>query len=64
MNSRMKQQISKNKAHKIGKQIDNSIAKSLTKRLERNRPIRDKQTLYPWLIRHIDGVRLALAVRN
>ncbi|KRY61905.1 hypothetical protein T4A_8918 [Trichinella pseudospiralis] len=31
---------------------------------KRNRPIRDKQALYPWLIRHFDGVRLALAVRN
>ncbi|KRZ65485.1 hypothetical protein T10_7325 [Trichinella papuae] len=40
------------------------IAKSLIKRLESNRPIREKQTLYPWLIFHFDGVRLAVAVRN
>ncbi|KRY63409.1 hypothetical protein T4A_13268 [Trichinella pseudospiralis] len=47
----MKQQISKNKAHKIGKR--GKLFRNLM-----------KQTLYPWLIRHIDGVRLALAVRN
>ncbi|KRZ64014.1 hypothetical protein T10_5445, partial [Trichinella papuae] len=40
------------------------IAKSLTRRLESNRPIREKQALYPWLISHFDGVRLAVAVRN
>ncbi|KRZ17762.1 hypothetical protein T11_14550 [Trichinella zimbabwensis] len=40
------------------------IAKSLIKRLESNRPIREKQMLYPWLIFHFDGVRLAVAVRN
>ncbi|KRZ21907.1 hypothetical protein T4C_11464 [Trichinella pseudospiralis] len=31
------------------------IAKSLTRRLECKRPITDKQSLYPWLIRHFDG---------
>ncbi|KRY64291.1 hypothetical protein T4D_9279, partial [Trichinella pseudospiralis] len=27
----------------------------LTRRLECKRPITDKQSLYPWLIRHFDG---------
>ncbi|KRY64245.1 hypothetical protein T4A_1943, partial [Trichinella pseudospiralis] len=64
-------QKSKNKADKLrksGKSYRNLIiysiiiATSLTRRLESNRPIRDKQALYPWLIRHFDGVRLALAL--
>ncbi|KRY89937.1 hypothetical protein T4D_10669 [Trichinella pseudospiralis] len=38
------------------------IAKSLIKRLESNRPIREKQTLYPWLTFHFDGVRLVVAM--
>ncbi|KRY66023.1 hypothetical protein T4A_13621, partial [Trichinella pseudospiralis] len=40
------------------------IAKSLTRRLERNGPISDKQALHPWLTFHFDAVRLAVAVRN
>ncbi|KRY86459.1 hypothetical protein T4D_12731 [Trichinella pseudospiralis] len=63
-------QKSKNKADKLrksGKSYRNLIiysiiiATSLTRRLESYRPIRDKQALYPWLIRHFGGVRLALA---
>ncbi|KRX88972.1 hypothetical protein T4E_11326 [Trichinella pseudospiralis] len=40
------------------------IVKSLTRRLERNGPISDKQALHPWLTFHFDAVRLAVAVRN
>ncbi|KRY75978.1 hypothetical protein T4A_14471, partial [Trichinella pseudospiralis] len=36
----------------------------LIKRLESNRPIREKQTLYPWLTFHFDGVRLVVAMRE
>ncbi|KRY69168.1 hypothetical protein T4A_13075 [Trichinella pseudospiralis] len=48
---------SKNKADKIRKS-EKSYGNLI------KRPIRDKEALYPWSIRHFDGVQLALAVRN